>query len=96
MILGGFDDLADPLGRADIAGVDAQTGGAALGRLDRAFVMEMNVGDDRHLDLPHDVFQGQRRFLIGAGDAHDVGAGPIQRLDLLDRSLDVMRDRVRH
>ena len=96
MVLGRLDDLAHPLGRADIAGVDAQTGGAALGRLDRAFVVKMDIGDDRHLDLPHDVFQGQRRFLIGAGDAHDVGAGPLQRLDLLDRCLDVMRDRVRH
>jgi hypothetical protein len=33
VILGRLDDLADPLGRADVAGVDAQAGGAAFGRL---------------------------------------------------------------
>ena len=48
VVLGRLDDLAHPLGRADIAGIDAQAGGAALGRLDRALVVEMDVGDDRH------------------------------------------------
>ena len=44
-----LDHLAHALGRADVAGIDAQAGGAALGRLDRALVVEMDVGDDRHL-----------------------------------------------
>ena len=48
VVLGRLDDLAHPLGRADIAGVDAQAGGAALRRLDRPLVVEMDVGDDRH------------------------------------------------
>ena len=46
--LGGVDHFAHPLGRADIAGIDAQAGGAGIGRLERALVVEMDVGDDRH------------------------------------------------
>ena len=96
MVLGRLDDLAHPLGRADIAGVDAQAGGAAFGRLDRAFVVEMDVGDDRHLDLAHDVLQRQCRFLVGTGHPDDIGASPLQRLHLLDGGLDVAGDRVGH
>jgi hypothetical protein len=90
VILRRLDHVAHPLHRADIAGVDAQAGGAAFGRLDRALVVEMDVGDDRHLHLPHDVFQRQRRFLVGARDAHDIRAGALQGLHLLDRRLDVV------
>ena len=75
VILGRLDDLAHARRRADIAGVDAQAGGAALRRLDRPLVVEMDVGDDRHRHLRHDVLQRQRRFLVGAGNPHDVGAG---------------------
>jgi hypothetical protein len=58
--------------------------------------MEMNIGDDRHFYLAHDVLERQRRILVGARDAHDIRTGAFQRLDLLDRRLDVARDRVRH
>ena len=47
-------------------------------------------------DGAHDRFQRQRRFLVRAGDAHDVGARRLQRLDLADGRLDVGRQRVRH
>src|SRR3546814_6875683 len=40
-------DLADALGRSDIAGVDAQACGAGVGGFEGALVVEMDVGDDR-------------------------------------------------
>ena len=52
VVLGRLDHLAHPLGAADIAGIDAQAGGAGLGRLDGALVVEMDVGDDRHVRRP--------------------------------------------
>jgi hypothetical protein len=36
------------LAAADIAGVDAQAGRARIGGFERALVVEMDVGDDRH------------------------------------------------
>ena len=47
--LGGADDFADALADADVAGIDAQAGGAGVGGLERALVVEMDVGDDRHV-----------------------------------------------
>jgi hypothetical protein len=32
----------------------------------------MDVGDDRHIDRPHDRLERERAFLIGAGDATSV------------------------
>src|SRR6185437_9084187 len=46
--------------------------------------------------LRDDVFEGRRGLLVRAGDAHDIGAGPLQRLDLSYRRLDIMRQRVGH
>ncbi len=96
MILGGLHDLLDPRGGADIAGIDAQAGSAALRRFDGALIMEVNIGDDRHLDLADDVLERQCRFLVRARDAHDIGAGLLKALDLLDRRLDVMGQRIGH
>ena len=50
VVLGRLHHLAHPVGRADIAGIDAQAGRARLGRLDRALVVEMDVGHERDLD----------------------------------------------
>ena len=85
MVLGGLDHLAHALGAADVAGIDAQAGGARLGRLDGALVVEMDVGDDRHLRRPCTIVAQRRgRFLVGAGDADDVGAGLLAAADLRD------------
>ena len=75
MVAGGLNDFLDPLDRADVAGVDAQAGGARLGRLDAALVVEVDVGHERHAGLARDGFKGLRRFHIRAGDADDVGPG---------------------
>ena len=40
---------------ADIARIDAQAGGAGIGGFERALVVEMDVGDDRHVRGAHDL-----------------------------------------
>ena len=55
LALAAANDFADPLLRADIAGVDAQAGGAGVGGLERALVVEMDVGDDRHVGRADDL-----------------------------------------
>ena len=52
VVPGGLDHLAHPVGAADVAGVDAQAGGAGLGRLDAALVVEVDVGHDRDRGSP--------------------------------------------
>ncbi len=75
MVAGRLDHVADAIRAADIAGVDPQAGGARLGRLDGALVVEVDVGDDRHVDIAHDLLQRDRAFLVRHRDADDVGAG---------------------
>ena len=94
--LGGVDHLAHPLGRADIAGIDAQAGGAGVGGLERALVVEMDVGDDRHPRGADDLPQRRGRFLVGAGDPDDVRARFLAAADLVDRRPDVGGDGVGH
>ena len=86
---GGVDDLAHPLGRADIAGIDAQAGGAGIGGLERTLVVEMDVGDDRHPRGADDLLQGRGRFRVGTGDADNVGPCFLAAADLVDRPPDV-------
>uniref|UniRef100_A0A0N4ZLI6 LigA n=1 Tax=Parastrongyloides trichosuri TaxID=131310 RepID=A0A0N4ZLI6_PARTI len=85
VVAGGLDDLLDPVDRADVAGVDAQAGGARLGRLDAAVVVEMDVGHERHAGLARDGAEGRRRLDVRAGDADDVGPGLFQLADLVQR-----------
>ena len=85
VVAGGLHHLAHAAGRADVAGIDAQAGRAGLGRLDGAFVVEVDVGHDRHARGLDDGRQGRGRRLVRAGDAHDVGAGLLQRPHLGDR-----------
>ena len=94
--LGGAHHLGHALLRADIAGIDAQAGRARIGRLERALVVEMDVGDDRHPRSAHDLPQRRGRFLVGAGDPDDVRPGFLAAADLVDRRLDVGGRRVGH
>ena len=97
MVLGGLDHFAHAVGRADIAGVDAQAGGAGLGGLDAALVVEVDVGDDRHLGCAARSSGSARGGLfVGAGDADDVGAGLFQLADLVDGRRRVRGRRVGH
>ncbi len=96
VVLRSLDDLAYPFFRTDIAGVDAQTGGAGLGGFDPAFVVEVNVGDDWHGYFRHDLLECCGTGFIRAGDPHDIGTGNFHGADLLDGSLDVMGQGVGH
>src|SRR5262249_39926991 len=96
MVARGLDDLLHPFVAADIARVDAQAGSAAVGGLDGALVVEVDVRDDRHVDLTDDVLQGQRAGLVGAGDTDDVNAGKFGATDLRDGALDIGGQRIGH
>src|SRR5690606_19406529 len=96
VVAGGLDDLLDPLDRADVAGVDAQAGGARLGRLDASAVMEMDVGHQRHAGLARNGAEGRRRLFVRAGDADDVGPGLFQLADLLQRRRRIGGRRISH
>ncbi len=96
IVPGGLDDLLDPTLIADIAGIDPQAGSTRLGGLDAAFVMKMNVRDDGHTDLAHDLPERRRARLVGDADANDVGAGLGRAVDLCDGACDVRRQCVGH
>src|SRR5690606_661880 len=96
MILGCPDHLAHAIGGADVAGIDAQACGAGFGRLDRPFVVEVDVGNDRHGHFGHDASESPRRILVGAGDTDDIGARDLRFADLADGPLDIGRQGVGH
>ncbi len=96
MILGRLHDLFHALFRTDIARVDAQARRARLGRFNGPFVVEVNVGHDGHARGVHDRPQRSRRFLIGARDPHDVGAGVLEALDLFNGRARIGGQRVGH
>ena len=90
------DDFADALFRADVARVDTQASGAGVGRLKRALVVKMDVGDDRHCRGADDFLQGSGGISGRAGHADDVRAGLFAAADLVDRRLGVLGRRVGH
>ncbi len=96
MIARGLDDLFHPFIAADVAGIDAQAGRPAGSRFQRAPVMEMDVGDDRHIDLPDDVLQRQRAFLVRARDPDDIDPRGFRPFDLRDRAGHIGGQGIRH
>ena len=100
--------IAQPLARAAamtsltrsaepmLPGIDAQAGGAGVGRFERALVVEMDVGDDRHARLAHDLAQRSGAVDVGARDADDVRPGFLAAADLVDRRGGVAGRRVGH
>ena len=96
MIAGGGDHLFDALFIPDIARIDPQAGGTGLGALNRAAVMEMDVGDDGHRAFGDDLFQGGGTAFIGHRDAHDIGTGLCGSLDLCNGGRHIRGDRVGH
>jgi hypothetical protein len=93
---GRVHDFLHPRLRPDIAGIDPQAGRARIGGLDAAFVVEMDVGHDRHGRGPADLRHGGGRLFRRAGDAHDIGAGLCGALDLRDGCGGVLCRRVGH
>ena len=96
LALGRRDDFADPLLRADVAGIDAQARGAGVRRLERALVVEVDVGNDRHARGANDLLQCRCRFGRRAGNADDVRACILAAANLVDRRLGVLGRRVGH
>ena len=96
VVLGRLHHRLHPLGRTNIAWIDAQTCRPRFRRLDRPFVVEMDVGDDRHLDFAHNLAQRLGRCLVRAGDPHDIGAGVLKFLDLCHGGGDIRGQRVGH
>jgi len=96
VVAGRLNDLLHPVDRADVARVDAQAGGARLGRLDPPAIMEVDVGHQGHAGLARNGAEGRRRVFIRAGDADDVGPGLLQLTDLLQRRRRVGRRRIGH
>ena len=90
------DDFAHPVRIADIAGVDPQAGGAGLGGLDGAAIMEMDVGDDRHRTINADLAKRPRAVLVGAGHPNDIRAGLGRGIDLRQRAANIRGQRIGH
>ncbi len=85
--LGG--DGLDVFGPADVARVQPQALHARFHRRHGHLVLVVDVGDDRHRRTRHDLRQPFGGFGLVAGAAHDVGTGGGQRVDLLQRALDI-------
>ena len=96
MVLGRLHHLAHPVGAADIAGIDAQARRTGTGRFEGALVMEMNIRDQGHPRLADNLFKGGGGLRVGAGHAHDVGAGVGGGVDLVKSRAGIGGDRVGH
>ena len=55
--LGRRNHFLHPRFAADIAGIDPQAGGAAIGRFERALIVEMDIGNDRHLGRARNLLE---------------------------------------
>ena len=73
-----------------------EAGSAGIGGLERALIVEMDVGDDRDVRRAHDLLEARGRGLVRAGDPDDVGARLLAAADLVDRRLHVRGRRVGH
>ena len=70
------DDLGDPVGAADVAGVDAHGGDAGVDRLEREARVEVDVGDHRDRAEAHDLPQRLGVLVLRDGAADDLAAAP--------------------
>jgi hypothetical protein len=82
-------DELDVLGPTDVARVQAQAVHASLQGGQRHAVAVVHIGHDRHRRPGHDVGQPGRSVGIVAGAPHDVGAGTVEGIHLLQGALDV-------
>jgi hypothetical protein len=81
----------DLFGLTQVAGVKAQSIHARLESGQRHFDVKVNVRDDRHRRTRHDLGQPFGGGAVVARAAHDVGTVGRQRVDLLQRALNVGR-----
>src|SRR5207302_7518173 len=81
LVLGLADDLAVAVVAADVAGVDADLVDGVVHRRQGHLVVEVDVADERNLDLPPDLAQHGGVFGLGHGDADDLAAGFFEAAD---------------
>jgi len=80
----------------DVARIDAKASSAGVGGFQGALVVEVDVGDDRHVRRAHDLPQRRGAVLVGAGYADDVDARLFAAADLIDRRARIGSRRVGH
>ena len=82
-------DQLDLLGLAEVSRIEAQTVDARLQRGESHLDVEVDVGDDGHRRARNDLGESFGGGPLIAGAANDVRAGGGERVDLLQRALDV-------
>src|SRR6185295_8768548 len=81
--LRGPHDFANTLMRTDVPAIQSQLIDARFERHQREFVVEVNVGDDRHVRYPFaDLFQPDRGIVIRHSKPDDFAAGAHHVFDL--------------
>lgn len=73
----------------DVARVDAQAVYAVFGNLQRDAIIEMDIGDQRHVDLLLDQLERLGGVHGRNRNADDVDAHALQRFDLINRCFNI-------
>src|SRR5690606_15579652 len=94
--LSGADDLAYAVDGTDVPGIDAEFVDARIQSFEREFVMEMDVGDDRHVRAFADLVHRGRGVVIRHGDADYLATGFDHFVDLFNCAFDIRRVRFGH
>ena len=92
----GIHHRTDTVFAADVAGVDAQAIDTELGHPQGDLVVEMDVGHQWYADLTFDLAESFGGIHVRHRDAHDVGTGLLQTLDLRDGGGDIVGVGVGH
>ena len=79
----------DPVLATDVARIDAQAVHSQLGDAQGDAIVEVDVGDQRHVDLLLDLAERLGGVHVGDGNPHDVRTGIFQAADLRDGGSDV-------
>jgi hypothetical protein len=90
------DHFGDPLARSDVAGVDTEASRALVGSFERPLVVEVNVGNDRHVRRAGDFVEPRRRFRRGAAHPDDIDPGILAAANLVDRRPDILGRSIGH
>jgi hypothetical protein len=94
LVAGAGHYLADLVVAADVARIDAQAVDAVLGDAQGDLVVEVDIGDQRHVGALANGAERLRRIHARHGYAHDVRSGVLERLDLRHGGVDIAGLRV--
>ena len=83
-LAGSVYDGVDALGRADVAGIDAERRGTAMRGADGDLVVEVDVRDDGQWAHGGHLLEIRQRRTVGDSDAHDLASGVFQAQDLIE------------